>query len=346
MDVVRHRGVELDHCRNCGGTFLDAGEGAQIFGGALSNEKWLFSRAAVHTGPAEIHCPQDEKRMHEVRVSHSEREILIDVCHACGGIWLDPGEGLKLRQILLQTAQTPARPPGSGVSLRSAVTYLFQLLSGFPLEVWNPVHRLPRATLALIAVMTFLFALQTLLPDQLAVRLLASLAMYPEQIRRGSALWSLLTSTLLHIGIFHLLGNLYFLYTFGDNVEDALGPRRFMLLYVGSALAGSLFQALLQPIPEYPVVGASGAISGILGAYLILFQQVRVYQVLLFFRVRLSVLLYAAIWFGLNLLIALSPDTTIGVFAHMGGFLTGLAFGWRYRLRPLSERLAGSSPSD
>jgi membrane associated rhomboid family serine protease len=115
-----------------------------------------------------------------------------------------------------------------------------------------------------------------------------------------------------------------------------------MLVYALSALAGSLLQALFQPFPEYAVVGASGAISGILGAYLILFQQVKVYQVLFFFRVRMSVILYAAIWFGLNLLLALSPETHVGVYAHMGGFMTGLALGWCYRLRPLSERLAHS----
>jgi membrane associated rhomboid family serine protease len=340
LDIVRHRDVELDHCQHCGGTFLDAGEGAQLFGGVLSDEKWLFSRIAIHSGPSDIRCPKDDGVMFKVRVAHEEQEILIEICDSCGGVWLDPGEGFKLRETLLQAAQATRSTSKNGVSFRSFSTYLFQLLSGFPLEVWNPVHRLPRATLALIAIMTFLFALQTLLPDPLAARLLNFMAMFPNQIRNGKALWTLLTNTFFHIGLLHLLGNLYFLYTFGDNVEDSIGARRFMLVYTGSAIAGSLLQALLQPTPEYPVLGASGAISGILGAYVILFRPVKLYQVVLFLRVRLSVILYAAIWFGINLLLMLDPETHIGVFAHAGGFLSGLIFGWRYRLKPLYERFA------
>lgn len=344
MDVVRHKQVELDHCRNCGGTFLDPGEGGQLFGGVMGDEGWTASDSAIDLGQVDLRCPSDGQRMHRIEVRDDGEAMQVDLCRACGGVWVDSGEGVKLREALLRAGQDPPGQPESKRSLRRAAIYIFQLLSGFPLEVWNPVRTFPKATLSIFAVLTFLFTLQVLLPDAVAEQLFLAMAMFPEKIRQGMALWTLLTSTLFHINLVHLGSNLFFLYTFGDNVEEALGISRFFIVYGVSTLASSLLQALLQPTPEYPVIGASGAISGLLGAYLILFRRVKLYQVLAFIRFRMNIMIYAAIWFGFNLLLATDPETNVGVFAHMGGFVAGLALGWVFRLKPLSERFAVPSP--
>lgn len=344
MDVVRHEGVELDHCRNCGGTFLDPGEGGELFGGAMVDESWIASESAVHLGEVDMFCPNDGRRMHRIEISNAGQAIQVEACKTCGGVWLDSGEGIKLRDALLRAGQDLHLRAATQKGLRRVATYLFQLLSGFPLEVWNPVRSFPTATVSLMASLTFIFTLQILLPDQVGEHLLFAMAMFPEKIRQGTALWTLITSTFFHINLLHLASNLFFLYTFGDNIEDTLGSVRFFIIYGASALAGSLLQALLQPTPEYPVIGASGAISGLLGAYLILFRHIKLYQVLMLIRFRMNVLIYAALWFGLNVILATNPETDVGVYAHMGGFIMGLALGWVYRLRPLSERFAIPSP--
>jgi membrane associated rhomboid family serine protease/Zn-finger nucleic acid-binding protein len=344
MDVVRHEGVELDHCRNCGGTFLDPGEGGQLFGAAMWDESWIASESTVQLGQVDLLCPNDSRPMNRLEISDGREMIRVETCETCGGVWLDSGEGIMLREALLRAGQDLHRRPESQKGLRGVTTYLFQLLSGFPLEVWNPVRNFPAATVSLLASLTFIFMLQILLPEWVGERLLLAMAMFPEEIRQGTALWTLITSTFLHINLLHLASNLFFLYTFGDNVEEALGSTRFFIVYGAAALAGSLLQALLQPVPAWPVIGASGAVSGLLGAYLILFRHIKLYQVLMFIRVRMNVLVYAALWFGFNLILATDPETNVGVFAHMGGFLMGLALGWMYRLRPLSERFATPSP--
>ena len=134
----------------------------------------------------------------------------------------------------------------------------------------------------------------------------------------------------LHGGWLHLGGNLLVLFVFGDNVEDALGHLRFLLLYLLAGVAGGAAHCLLGPDPETPLVGASGAIAGVMAAYLLLYPRAKLF-VLAF--ARLPVLLpaswFVAAWFGMNLLEAAmgghGGDHDVAWWAHIGGFVTGLA---------------------
>ena len=144
-----------------------------------------------------------------------------------------------------------------------------------------------------------------------------------------------LTSMFLHGGWGHILGNGLFLWIFGNNIEDSMGRGRFVVFYLLCGLGAATAQVLVNPVSAVPMVGASGAIAGVLGAYLILYPRVRVnvlFIIIIFIRV-ISVPAWAMLlwWFGLQLLTGLPqlssvrPDVSSGVavFAHIGGFITG-----------------------
>jgi membrane associated rhomboid family serine protease len=156
-----------------------------------------------------------------------------------------------------------------------------------------------------------------------------------------------LTSMFLHGGWMHLLGNCLFLWVFGNNVEDSMGRFRFLIFYLLCGLAGAAAQILAGPASPVPMVGASGAISGVLGAYLWLYPRVRVRVLVLFFLISLPAYLVLLSWIGMQLLNAhytrLQPEASgVAVWAHIGGFAAGLFLIHLFRSRSLvQERTVG-----
>jgi membrane associated rhomboid family serine protease len=140
-----------------------------------------------------------------------------------------------------------------------------------------------------------------------------------------------LTSMFLHGGWFHLIGNMWFLWLFGNNVEDSMGRARYLVFYLLSGLAAAATQTFMNPNSAIPMVGASGAISGVMGAYIVLYPRVRVHMLIFlgFFITRAAVPAYLMLgyWFLLQILGGLPSlgDETGGVafWAHAGGFVTG-----------------------
>jgi membrane associated rhomboid family serine protease len=140
-----------------------------------------------------------------------------------------------------------------------------------------------------------------------------------------------LTSMFLHGGWLHLIGNMWFLWLFGNNVEDSMGRARYLVFYLLSGLAAAATQTFMNPNSAIPMVGASGAISGVMGAYIVLYPRVRVHMLIFlgFFITRAAVPAYLMLgyWFLLQILGGLPSlgDETGGVafWAHAGGFLTG-----------------------
>jgi membrane associated rhomboid family serine protease len=143
----------------------------------------------------------------------------------------------------------------------------------------------------------------------------------------------------LHGGWLHLGGNMLYLWIFGDNVEDRLGHVRFLLFYLACGLAAALAQIYVNPTSTIPMVGASGAVAGVLGAYLVLLPQAQVLAlipIIFFFQlVELPAFLFLLFWFLMQFLngaasIATTQATTGGVawWAHIGGFVSGMALGF------------------
>lgn len=148
----------------------------------------------------------------------------------------------------------------------------------------------------------------------------------------GLAGSTLLTSMFMHGGWGHLLGNLLFLWVFGNNIEDSMGHLRFLLFYVLTGVAAGLAHVWFSPLSGMPAVGASGAISGIMGAYILLYPRARVRTWLPpFFIFHLSAWFFLGVWFVMQLFGGLStlgvPESEAGgvaVWAHVGGFVAGM----------------------
>jgi membrane associated rhomboid family serine protease len=154
-----------------------------------------------------------------------------------------------------------------------------------------------------------------------------------------------LTSMFLHGGWFHIIGNMWFLWVFGDNVEDAMGPLRFVVFYVLCGLGAVASQVLITPTSPVPMVGASGAIGGVMGAYALLYPRVPVHLLVFlgFYvdRIAVPAFMMLGYWFLLQILGAIpslgGEGGGVAFFAHVGGFLTGIALVTVFRQR---ERVA------
>lgn len=138
---------------------------------------------------------------------------------------------------------------------------------------------------------------------------------------------TLLTGMFLHGGWAHIIGNMLFLWVFGDNVEDAMGSLRFLLFYLLAGVGGALLYAIIDPASQAPLIGASGAIAGVIAGYLVLYPNVRIFGLALqYIPLRIRAIWCLGFWFFLQLFSALFlQNSEIGFWAHIGGFVLGAA---------------------
>jgi membrane associated rhomboid family serine protease len=144
------------------------------------------------------------------------------------------------------------------------------------------------------------------------------------------AVLSIFTALFLHGGLLHLAGNMLYLWIFGNNIEDAMGHVRFLAFYLLCGVAAALTMAFMDPLSTRPMVGASGAISGVLGAYMLLFPRARVTVIIpwlvILYPFRINAMWVVGMWFAMQLLALTSPDATgTAWWAHVGGFTAGVA---------------------
>jgi membrane associated rhomboid family serine protease len=165
-------------------------------------------------------------------------------------------------------------------------------------------------------------------------------------VQAGSSWHTLFTSMFLHGGWMHLIGNMWFLWIFGNNVEDSMGHVRFVIFYLLCGLAAAAFQVVSQPSSGVPMVGASGAIGGVMGAYIVLYPRVRVHMLVFlgFYVTRIVVpaVFMLGYWFLLQLLGGAVAQGRAGggvaFWAHVGGFLAGALLVVPFRNRALVAR--------
>jgi membrane associated rhomboid family serine protease len=212
----------------------------------------------------------------------------------------------------------------------------------FPLSDDNPRrHLTPYFSWMIIAACVLVFLWQVSLGAQGGERAIFALGMIPARLFGYADLppelsltppWAtVFTSMFMHGGWLHLGSNMLYLWIFGDNIEDSMGHLRFLVFYLLCGVAAALSQGLLNPESEIPMVGASGAISGVLGAYILLHPGATV-RVLIFLGLFITVthipaLIVLGIWFALQLFSGLAmPSAKGGVafWAHIGGFVAGL----------------------
>ena len=211
-----------------------------------------------------------------------------------------------------------------------------------PLHDDNPTEITPVVTYTVIGLCVLAFLWQISLGRIGGERIVYSLGLIPAVFFHAAALpdemtivppaTTLLTSMFLHGGFMHLAGNMLYLWIFGNNVEDSMGHGRFIAFYLLCGVAAGLAQALMDPGSEIPMIGASGAISGVLGAYLLLYPHARVLVIvplgLLSTLMRLRAIWVLGFWFVMQLLLSAfsgSQQGGVAFFAHIGGFIAGMA---------------------
>jgi membrane associated rhomboid family serine protease len=207
-----------------------------------------------------------------------------------------------------------------------------------PLSDHNPRRTAPVVNSLLIAANVLMFLWEMSLGYDIEP-VLAHVAFVPARFWYAPALvpslFSALVSMFLHGGWLHLGGNMLYLWIFGDNIEDRLGHFRYLLFYLACGFAATLAHAIVNPSSRLPSIGASGAIAGVLGAYILLFPRVRVttlIPIFIFIMVReVPAILVLGIWFVFQIFVGVSslgvsPEQAGGVayFAHIGGFVAGM----------------------
>jgi len=211
-----------------------------------------------------------------------------------------------------------------------------------------PSRTVPFVTVGLIIANALVFLYMITLPDAMLERFVATYAVVPAWF----SVPTLFTSQFLHAGWMHIIGNMLYLWIFGDNVEDRLGHFRYLLFYLGAGALAAILQVLFNPFSAVPMLGASGAIAGVMGAYFVLYPQSRVLTavfIIIFFDViEIPAVFFLGIWFLMQLL---SGVGSLGVtnaasggtafWAHVGGFVAGVIVGlllrardrrWRYQV--------------
>jgi membrane associated rhomboid family serine protease len=202
----------------------------------------------------------------------------------------------------------------------------------FPYKDDNPSVLYPFTTYTIIGLNVSVFLLQFYIAgnnQDLARSIIFKFGLVPNRFN----IIDVITSMFLHGGIYHIVGNMWFLYIFGDNIESILGHIRFIYFYIFCGAGAAFLQFIVEPTSSIPMVGASGAISGVLGAYMIKFPKAKVHviAVVIFFITTFVVpaQVVLGVWFLMQLsggLGSLGIDTTGGIawFAHIGGFICGV----------------------
>lgn len=204
------------------------------------------------------------------------------------------------------------------------------LLDMLPLGDENPVRLTPFVNWSIILASIAVFLWQTSAGDSFFASTLFTFGIIPQEVLAGKGLHTLVTNIFLHGGWSHLGGNMLFLWIFGDNIEDCCGHLRYLAFYLATGVTAAILWIFTVPNSPYPAVGASGAISGVLGAYFVLYPRAKIRTLIgagLFLRVvRISASASIGLWFVYQLLLAAIPaNTGVAYWAHVGGFLAGLA---------------------
>ncbi|MDF9303024.1 rhomboid family intramembrane serine protease [Tritonibacter mobilis] len=204
----------------------------------------------------------------------------------------------------------------------------------FPLRDHNPSGRTPYVVYLLMAanILGFLWYSTSFPTDRSLALFYASFATVPREITMGEGTLTLLTSMFIHGGFMHLAGNMLFLWIFGDNMEDEMGHLPFLAFYLICGVGATLAHVWSAPLSMVPLVGASGAIAGVMGGYLLMFPKARVdilIILIIFFRIiPIPAFIMLGLWLAMQFFGGLNADPNLGgvaYWAHAGGFFVGLA---------------------
>jgi membrane associated rhomboid family serine protease len=369
LERVVFQGIEVDVCRECGGIWFDRGELDDVMREALATPQSvarLDPQAGAPTKPTphrELLCPRCRTSM-KPEIYGKVSGIELDRCPRCQGRWADGGELSALVEFLhdpgeSQRMQKLGEAIAETIKKRQALKDLTELgrqgkqrvMMGslflpkiiLPLGTSVGVARFPLVTACLVLANILIYVLQATAGDFPTT--LLTFGLVPARIAEGQGVWGMLTHMFLHGGVLHLLGNMLFLWVFARAIEDTFGRWKFLGTYLLLGSAAGLVFFLFNLDSRLPAVGASGAISGILGAFLVLYPYSTIRTFVIQSVLDVPTWLYLGLWIGFQLFYSFLYDALglcacVAFSAHIGGFFAGVILARFYR-KKVKNRSAG-----
>ncbi len=353
MESLEQGGVILNVCHTCHGTWFDPGLLVRFAGMPLD----LAAPRAAEERLRIRYCPRCTRQRLEAMEVRDGGELVLDQCGRCQGLFVEAGKLPRIERLKAHRARRAAiedarlrgviaeerrkrdanAQPSRGVELESgsaSAGNVLTLLLDLPREEGASVETTPYAVYGLAGVILLVWLWQLVVPQDVWL----ALASVPSDVLAGRRRYTLITDMFIHGGWFHVLGNLYFFLVFADNVEDRVGHLSFVGWYLlWGVISGMISVALCSPQSlDIPQLGASGAISGAMGAYVVLFPQNRIVARLFGFLawgvvIKLPAWIYLGFWMVLQFFFATRGDPGVAWWAHVGGFASGAVAGALYR---------------
>ncbi len=269
-------------------------------------------------GESKRPCPECRTTKLHVYSCSDAVKLEVDYCANCMGFWLDKGE--------LDHARVLGEHEATSKTIKRNLSWqawLVGVLLNFPAEFNVKTKRRPVVTMGLITACVLMY----LLPELIGAENYLSVEQHGAFIPANFPSWEwageLLSSQFLHGSLMHLVGNMYFLYTLGDNVEDVLGRWQYLAFYLVCGIGANLAHFGVFSGDHLGTIGASGAISGLMAAYMVFFNHARLTFPIYIVHIRLPVVVYMAVMLGFDIVGAVARNDNVAHFAHIGGFLTG-----------------------
>ena len=365
--------IHVDFCGSCKGVWvatdklddliIELLETRDIPDAPLDIEKDVVRVADLDEGARM--CPVCGREMRKFNYAY-DSNIILDKCEECGGVWADDGEIMRLavfrkgNPILDRLADAIAENSRERVSVRLdsasqrgggwyAFAPKFILPMGDDLE--SSSFPFVTAAIALLNVVVFVWQWFFLGGDT-AQAFFKRFGLVPANAFAGwEHLPSFLTSMFIHVGLFHLFGNMLFLFIFADNIEDKLGHAKFLGLYLLFGLAADFTHILSHPDSLIPTIGASGAISGIMGAYFVIFPAAKIKTYVYGKIMDIPAWFFLGTWFTMQIIFSqLAKSNPLGGgvawTAHLGGFVAGVAIALFFRFFPKKRSPLGEGDNE
>jgi len=356
LKQYRYRGLLVDICRKCSGIWFDPGEmktyieflqkdGTEIPFARIDLDRRVMTETRVRE--AGKLCPRCRQAMHKFNYAYNSN-IILDRCPQCGGMWADGGEILQVASYIKGNPRLDKL--GRSVVEHSKEMQMIKDLASFGSDLSANAGWLyfPRIILPVgddMETGAFPVMVLTLIVLNLAVLFYQSFyvmdpdsfvrawGLIPAHVRTGEGLYTLVSSLFLHGNAVHLAVNMFFLWIFGDNVEDGMGHVPFLAFYILFGIAGGALHILANPFMNIPAIGSSGAVAGVMGAYFVLYPQAKLKTFIINRVIDVPALYYIGAWIflqGVFAIVYFSGGMTGGLawFGHIGGFISGVIMTW------------------
>jgi len=320
MNLISYKNVEIDICNHCGGRWFEKGQLDKVI--LKAHPEYTFSiieSLGIYKGASENYCPNCDIKL-KIYSMTQEAGLQIGVCAECCGIWVEKEQ--------FNEAKAFYEAPLAMKVIDKKTTWqhwLFQFFLCLPVEFNIKPKAFPIVTTSLISINIIIMIL--LYIQESPENVIKMLGLVPAANKTFFWFLTLLSYQFIHGSLFHLIGNMYFLYILGKSLEDVLGRLHYIAFYLICGIAAGLVQVLLTSSAGTPIIGASGAVAGVMAGYMVIFRKAKLTFMFIFWQKKLSASWYCLIWIIFNFIGAFS-NVHIAWYAHLGGFATGLI--WAY----------------